>query len=496
MKKLLAVFLVICTLLVTSCSFFSQVTSEIDIPNIYINEIVSTNKSSYVDEVFGATDWVELYNHTDHDIDIGGWYLSDEKSPLEPFPGGVIIKSHDYVLILCAKSPKSDLNEKVFSGFALSKKGETLILYDSHGNSIEKIEVPELSTDISYGKNDKLENAFFLSPTPLAKNYGISAASLKELLTFGEDTDGLVVSEVMQNNKSFFKSADGKYYSWCEIFNGSSNSIDISAYCLTDTDANPLKWGFPSGTIIEPGQYLLVFFQGSVEGELHTAFNLSKNDRSLYIYSKTGKLISSLVWDTAIGANTSFGITADGATGYFSTPTPGEKNGETASATVALENMSDTDPVHINEILMSNGSSVIDSYGDRSSYIELYNSGNKTVDLGNYYLSDDENDPTKWTIGNVKIEPGQYLLIFASGKQSIDGEIHTPFRIGNTDKIITLTDIGNNRIDIVKLPENRFADVSIGRLPDSSELRLFILPTPGTANTTAHFSEIRGVKLP
>lgn len=71
--------------------------------------------------------------------------------------------------------------------------------------------------------------------------------------------------------------------------------------------------------------------------------------------------------------------------------------------------------VIINEVVTSN-SVHFDEDGDSPDWIELYNTGTETVDLTGYHLSDRENQPRKWRIGNLQIAAGEYALIWASDK--------------------------------------------------------------------------------
>lgn len=70
----------------------------------------------------------------------------------------------------------------------------------------------------------------------------------------------------------------------------------------------------------------------------------------------------------------------------------------------------------INEGSNRNYSVIADENGEYPDWIELYNAGNQTVNLYNYALSDDEEEPAKWTFPNVSIGPGEYMLVFCSGK--------------------------------------------------------------------------------
>src|SRR6266446_5424640 len=52
--------------------------------------------------------------------------------------------------------------------------------------------------------------------------------------------------------------------------------------------------------------------------------------------------------------------------------------------------------VVISEFLAHNTSGLMDEDGDFSDWIELYNSGTNSVDLGGWFLTDDATRLTKW----------------------------------------------------------------------------------------------------
>lgn len=72
--------------------------------------------------------------------------------------------------------------------------------------------------------------------------------------------------------------------------------------------------------------------------------------------------------------------------------------------------------VYINEGSNKNYTTIADEYGDYPDWIEIYNPSSDTVQLLNYSLSDEINNPTKWIFPNTQLLPGEYKLIFCSGK--------------------------------------------------------------------------------
>jgi hypothetical protein len=70
----------------------------------------------------------------------------------------------------------------------------------------------------------------------------------------------------------------------------------------------------------------------------------------------------------------------------------------------------------INEGSNRNYSVIADENGDYPDWIELYNAGSQAVSLYNYSLTDDNDEPSKWTFPNVSLLPGEYMIVFCSDK--------------------------------------------------------------------------------
>lgn len=70
----------------------------------------------------------------------------------------------------------------------------------------------------------------------------------------------------------------------------------------------------------------------------------------------------------------------------------------------------------INEIMTSNGGALLDEAGETPDWIELFNAGSEPVDLDGFGLSDDPGRPFKWVFPPRIIVPGEYFLVYASGK--------------------------------------------------------------------------------
>ncbi|MDO6721294.1 CotH kinase family protein [Psychrosphaera sp. 1_MG-2023] len=67
-----------------------------------------------------------------------------------------------------------------------------------------------------------------------------------------------------------------------------------------------------------------------------------------------------------------------------------------------------------------------DADGDSPDWIELYNGSDETVSLANWSLTDDVDEPSKWSFPAMAISPKSYLLVWASDKdRQFSGQYRT-----------------------------------------------------------------------
>lgn len=114
-----------------------------------------------------------------------------------------------------------------------------------------------------------------------------------------------------------------------------------------------------------------------------------------------------------------------------------------------------TGKLYISEIVPSNSYTIKDNNGEYSDYIEIYN-GYNDMSLEGFKLSDSEYDTKKWVFPDITIKKGEYLIIYASGKNDCDLEnrvCHLNFKLNSEGEVITLTDSSNNIISKVTYPK-------------------------------------------
>ena len=96
--------------------------------------------------------------------------------------------------------------------------------------------------------------------------------------------------------------------------------------------------------------------------------------------------------------------------------------------------------LYLTEFLAENTAGLSDSDGEFSDWIEIFNSGPRSINLGGYFLTDDETALSKWTFPATELGPRQFLLIFASEKdrRRTGEELHTNFKIDKEGEYLAL----------------------------------------------------------
>lgn len=141
--------------------------------------------------------------------------------------------------------------------------------------------------------------------------------------------------------------------------------------------------------------------------------------------------------------------------------------------------------VVINELMASNTDSITDSQGGHDDWIELYNAGERTVNLAGMYLSDSQASPRKWRFPNqTTIAPKGYLIVWADSDDSSGAELHANFNLSKNGETLILVDTDerhNQVLDSVTFGAQE-EDTAIGRFPDGAGNFRAVAMTPGSAN--------------
>lgn len=154
-----------------------------------------------------------------------------------------------------------------------------------------------------------------------------------------------------------------------------------------------------------------------------------------------------------------------------------------ASALVALAY---TLPVHaqlvINEFMQSNVETIMDDINEfPDSWVELYNSGNETVNLSDFSLGIEESSSAAYKLPNKEVAAGGFVLIYCDKEET---NLHTSFRLeSGKNGAIYLFKQGEIVDKITKIAKMPAPDIAYGRKSDGDNKWGYELkPTPGSSN--------------
>jgi hypothetical protein len=298
----------------------------------------------------------------------------------------------------------------------------------------------------------------------------------------------LWLNEVQPNNVTGVADRFGHHHPWVELYNSDTNAINLTGYYLADNFTNLAQWAFPPNTMINPGQFLVVYADGnpgeSTNTELHTSFGISPVSGSVALSETSGSqmMVIDYLNYNLMTADHSYGAFPDGTPARrqrFYYATPGGTN----------NNVYPTVPVFINEWMAKNGQTIIDTAdGKYHDWFELYNGGPIDIDLSGYTLTDSLTDfaiPAGYTIA-----AGGYVVVWAdntpSANSTNDPALHVNFKLSAQGSAIGLLTPSGTVVDSVAFGAQT-SDISEGRWPDGNSGSFYFMPvpTPGSANTVA-----------
>lgn len=187
----------------------------------------------------------------------------------------------------------------------------------------------------------------------------------------------------------------------------------------------------------------------------------------------------------------------------------GTDQSEPALARIAVG----TSPVKIQEIMASNVSgpktriranstATYTGVAQSPDWIELFNGSDTAFPLGGYALTDNADEPAKWTFPQgTQIPAGGYLIVYADRLNVTDpqldetGRLHTNFNLSVSGEYLALVAPNGQTMDSLGdgYPAQR-PDVSYGRASDGV-LGHLLTPTLGEANSGRYAGVVSDTKF-
>jgi len=187
---------------------------------LYINEIMSSNATTFTDEDGDYVDWIELYNDSGAPINLTGYHITD--NPGNPqkwtFPEVTI----DSFLVVFASGKDRIFGPNLHTNFSISIDGEPILLSSPEGDLVDYLPNVVLQTDISFGRipDGESEMILFSESTPGATNLGgVAHSPLTDVISFSAE--------------------QGLYESAFELYLDNNNPNASIHYTLNGSDPQP-----------------------------------------------------------------------------------------------------------------------------------------------------------------------------------------------------------------------------------------------------------------
>ncbi len=156
---------------------------------VKINEIMSSNKSTVIDEDGDHSDWIELYNHGEVPVNLLGFGLSDNKDiPFRWIFPDTTILPNSFLLIWASGKDKKITGSPIHTNFSINAAGEEILFTSPANILIDEYAALAIPSNYSYGRQPDGTGplVFFNNPTPGASNTSEGASELLQPVQFSQ----------------------------------------------------------------------------------------------------------------------------------------------------------------------------------------------------------------------------------------------------------------------------------------------------------------------
>jgi hypothetical protein len=136
----------------------------------------------------------------------------------------------------------------------------------------------------------------------------------------------------------------------------------------------------------------------------------------------------------------------------------------------------------ISEFQTANTLTIADEDTTFSDWIEIYNASQNRLNLEGWSLTDRASTPKEWVFPSLFLNAGEYLLVFASGKDRNEAgnPLHTNFKLSSDGEYLALNNPSGTAVSVWNPFPALLPDQSFGLL--NGKWMIFSTPTPGTDN--------------
>ena len=290
----------------------------------------------------------------------------------------------------------------------------------------------------------------------------------------------LRISELMAKNHATLTDELGGMPDYIELENVSDETLSLSGFGLAD-GADKTPWLLPDISLA-PGAQLLIYADNEdiKAGPLHADFALSEGE-TLYLYDASGLELDSALCSCPTA---DIALVRDGEGRWSESfyPSPGQPNSG-AGYDAWQESLSCTSPLQIYEAMVYNDRHMKQSALGYCDWLEIKNVSDHTVELSDYYLSDDDDYLRLWRLPDKKLHRGQSVIVLCddSEKAANAGYLKAPFNLSSERERVYLSDVEGRLCDYVFLRDIPY-DCSFGRIDGEKGFFFFDSPSPGSDN--------------
>ncbi len=247
------------------------------------------------------------------------------------------------------------------------------------------------------------------------------------------------INEVLASN-STYSDATGNTPDWVELYNPSTNDVNLAGMSLSNDPLRPRLWVLPEGAVVRAGRYLVIYFDGSLPASArNTGFSLSASGDAVYFYDSNSVMVDSVLFGIQI-PDYSIGRLQD-MSGPWQLMTP---TFEAANEAVAMGNRM---LLKVNEWMAD------PSTGKK--WFELYNADTKPVEMSGLFLSNSlKKNPYKFKIPSLSFigTGSRAFQKFISDDTASTSPDRVNFKISKTgDEIGIFTESGKTEKTLKKI---------------------------------------------
>ncbi len=241
----------------------------------------------------------------------------------------------------------------------------------------------------------------------------------------------LYITEICAKNDSIVPDHRGQYRDYVEIYNA-ADTVNLRGFRLTDGKGTSEPFG---DLYLTRGSYRVFFLSQETTG-----FSLSADDGdSIQLLDPQGNVVCQA--NTAPMSADQVMLYRDGHYTLSTQASPGFANDDAGLAAFRQGEVVHHSQLQISELLVDNVSALPNEQGVFADVVELYNSGEDTLNLADFWLSDSLSSRFRCRLPDQLLEPGQYAVVFCDGGSGVDarGAGHVSFGL-SAGESLCLTD--------------------------------------------------------